>query len=656
MDMHHRPDIDGLRALAVIPVVLYHAGMPGLPGGFIGVDVFFVISGFLITSILLRDLEDPARRFSLADFYVRRIRRILPALIAVLAATGLLALVILLPRDLDDLARSSVATALFASNIFFHRQAGYFDADAHSKPLLHTWSLAVEEQFYLFFPLLLLVLFRLGWRRVGVRRTLVALTALSFAFSLWQMRVAPSAAFYLAPARAWELLLGSLVAMGSFPVLRPAAAQGAALLGVALLVAGYVLVTPQSAFPGALALLPCLGAALIIHAGSATAVNRVLARAPLVAVGAISYALYLWHWPLLVLGRHWSLAPLTVLQTSAIVVASVALSVLSLRYIEAPFRAVRAHADGARDATSRRPVFFWGAMASAAVLILGAFGALSHGWPSRIPDAAIAFDAAQFDVNTRRAECHANDAHPVPYRDSCVFGASGPAPRVAIWADSHGVELAVALGEMSEQNGAAVRLVSYSACPPGSVTGGARGVTEGCATHDHATRAALAADAFIDVVILIARYHYAVSAQGPGYFAELAGAAQALQAAGKRVVLVYPAPEYPFVVPTQLARTILRGRDASEVGVARVTFDDQRRSVVRALDGIRATGSVSVIDLADRLCTSTRCRTAADGHSLYFDDDHLSVQGARFVSPAFAEILGNAGGTQVAGVERILTP
>lgn len=654
--MQHRPDIDGLRALAVIPVVLYHAGLPGIPGGFIGVDVFFVISGFLITSILVRDLEDPARGFSLADFYVRRIRRILPALLAVLAVTGLLALFILLPRDLDDHARSLVATALFASNIFFYRQAGYFDADAHSKPLLHTWSLAVEEQFYLVFPLLLLLLFRLGWRRVGVRRTLVALTALSFAFSLWQMRVAPSAAFYLAPARAWELLLGALIAVDAFPALRRGAAAGAALLGLVLLTAGYVLVTPTSPFPGLLALLPCLGAALLIHAGRRTFVNRVLARPPLVAVGAISYALYLWHWPLLVLGRHWSLTPLTVLQTTAIVGLAVALSMLSLRYIEAPFRLPRASERGASRRANRGPVFLWGALASAAVLVLGVLGMRSEGWPERIPAAAIAFDAAQFDVNSRRAECHAHDAHPVPYRDSCVFGASGPAPRVAIWGDSHGVELAVALGELVEQDGAALRLVTYSACPPGSVFGGARGGTEGCATHDRTTRIAIARDTALDVVILIARYNQAVVEQGPGYFNELATVARVLEAAGKRVVLVYPAPEYPFVVPTQLARTVLRGRDPSEVGVTRAAFDAQRASVVQALDAIRAAATVARIDLADRLCSSARCLTAADGHALYFDDDHLSVQGARFVGSAFAELVGSANGTQVALHGRIPSP
>jgi len=653
--MKHRPDIDGLRALAVIPVVLYHAGVPGLSGGFVGVDVFFVISGFLITTILVRDLEDPTRRFSLADFYVRRIRRIFPALLTVLAVTALLATYILLPRDFDDLSKSLVAAALFASNIFFYRQAGYFDTDAHSKPLLHTWSLAVEEQFYLVFPLLLLVLYRVGWRRLGLRRTLLSLTAVSFAWSLWQLRSAPSAAFYLAPARGWELLLGALIAVGTFPPLRRGVAEGAALLGVALLAAGYVLITPQSQFPGLLALLPCLGAALVIHAGSATVVNRALSRAPFVAIGAMSYGLYLWHWPLLVLGRHWSLAPLSPLQTAAIVGVAVALSLLSLRYIEAPFRVARVAGHGTGAAT-HRAVFAWGALASSAVIVIGLLGTRSGGWPSRIPSAAIAFDAAQRDVNVRRAECHAHDANPVPYRDSCRFGASGATPRVVIWSDSHGVELAVALGEMVARTGASVRLVSYSACPPGSVRGGARGGTDGCTIHDRNARAAIAADTSVRVVILIARYNQAVRDQGARYFEELATVADGLDAAGKHVVLAYPAPEYAFVVPTQLARTVLRGRSTADVGLARGDFEQQRASIVHALDAIRARSTVSAIDLAERLCTATRCRTESDGRALYFDDDHLSVSGARFVSPAFALVLSAGSGTEVALNSGILSP
>lgn len=654
--MQHRPDIDGLRALAVIPVVLYHAGVTGLPGGFVGVDVFFVISGFLITSILVRDLEDGTPRFSLADFYVRRIRRIFPALMTVLLATAILAIFILLPRDFDDLGKSLVASALFASNIFFHRQAGYFDADAHTKPLLHTWSLAVEEQFYLVFPLLLLLLFRLGWRRLNVRRTLMVLFVLSFAWSLWQLRVAPSAAFYLAPARGWELLLGALVALGAFPLLRRGVAEIAALLGISLLTFGYLHITSQSPFPGFLALLPCLGAALLIHAGRDTLVTRVLASRPLVAVGAISYGLYLWHWPLLVLARHWSLSPLTALETAAVVCVAVALAMLSLRYIEAPFRVRRRNAAHSRSATTRRTVFLWGAVASGAVIVLGLLGTLSNGWPSRIPSDAIAYDAAQSDVNTRRAECHAHDANPLPYRDSCRFGATEVTPRVAVWSDSHGVELAVALGEIGTRNAFSVRLVSYSACPPGSVRGGARGGTDGCTNHDRNVRAAITADTAVHVVVLIARYHLAVREQGPQYFAELATVARLLHAAGKRVVLVLPAPEYPFVVPTQLARTLLHGGTASDVGVARVTFDTQRASVARALRAIHDESPVVMIDLADRLCSASRCVTAADGHALYFDDNHLSVAGARLVSPAFAPVLGAASGTEVAILSRILSP
>ena len=226
--MVHRPDIDGLRALAVIPVVLFHMDLAAFGGGFVGVDVFFVISGFLITSIIVGDLE--RGRFSLRRFYERRIRRIFPALFTVLAVTTVLAALILLPRDLEDYSKTLVATSVFASNIHFFRQAGYFDAESHTKPLLHTWSLAVEEQFYIFFPLLLIVLHRFWPRRL--KGVLAVLALASFVASVITVRADQSAAFYLAHTRAWELLLGSLLALGAFPAIRRAGvAESAALAG-----------------------------------------------------------------------------------------------------------------------------------------------------------------------------------------------------------------------------------------------------------------------------------------------------------------------------------------------------------------------------------------------------------------------------------------
>ncbi len=605
-------------------------------GGFVGVDVFFVISGFLITSIIARDLEDKDREFSLRNFYERRIRRIFPALFSVLAVTTALAFVVLLPRDLNDYAKSLVATAGFASNIFFYRQWGYFDAEAHTKPLLHTWSLAVEEQFYLAFPILLVVLYRLLRRRKYVRQVLALLAFASFVWTLVLLRSNPAAAFYLAPARSWELLLGSMLALGVVPPLKPLVNEYAALLGVVLLTVAVLMFTERTPFPGTAALLPCLGAALIIHAGAETRVARMLSLRPIVFVGLISYSLYLWHWALLSLARHWVLGALSLGQTWAVIALSVALSAASWKYIEAPFRGRSVPEVEGESRVRRWRVFAWGAAVSTVAIVLGVFGRQANGWPGRVPAAAIAFDSAREDYNARREECHAHDGMSVAYHNTCRFGASETEPRYAIWGDSHAAELVVALGELAESVGSSVRMISYTACPPGSVRGGDPRGDSGCAEHQASAQQAIEGDTSLSVVFLIARYSYAREVQGDVYFVELGRAARALANAGKTVVLIYPSPEYTVSVPMQLARAAKRGTPAEELGMSRTDFDAQRASLVLALNAIRADSRIQMVDPAMRLCTTERCVVSADGHALYFDDDHLSVQGVRFIKPLFA--------------------
>jgi peptidoglycan/LPS O-acetylase OafA/YrhL len=633
--MHYRADVDGLRALAVIPVVLYHMGFPTFSGGFVGVDVFFVISGYLITSIIVRDLEDPLRRFSLRTFYERRIRRIFPALYFMLAVTTALAYVVLLPRDLTDYAKSLVATAVFASNIFFYRQWGYFDAEAHTKPLLHTWSLAVEEQFYVVFPILLVILYRTLKTRVRVRGVLSFLAFASFVWALLLVRDQPAAAFYLAPVRAWELLLGALLALGAAPALRPNAANAAALIGAVLLAVPVLLYTEATPFPGPTALVPCVGAALLIHAGPSTIVNRLLALRPVVFVGLISYSLYLWHWTLLSIARHWALGPLSVAQTWGVVGVSVACAAFSWRFVERPWRVAMPAATAPALPRGWWRIFAWGAAVSSIAIMLGVLGWQAKGWVTRVPRAAMAFDNQRDDFNPRRPECHANDGMPIAYERTCRFGATDRATRYAIWGDSHAAELIIALGDLAARAGSSMRMITYSACPPGSVGAGAAAGTGGCALHQVRMQRALIADTTVRVVFLVARYGYARDAQGDSYFVELGRVARALADARKRVVLIYPSPEYAVPVPVQLARAVHRGTPVEDVGMSRAAFEAQRAPVVRALDAIRTDPRIEKVDPAARLCDETRCRVASGGHALYFDDDHLSVEGARFVAPEF---------------------
>ncbi len=285
----YRPDIDGLRALAILPVLLFHYRVPGFWGGFVGVDVFFVISGYLIAGLITGEMRDG--RFSILEFYERRVRRIFPALFLVLLASTVAAAFLLFPSDFSRYAKSLFATAFFASNIEFWRELGYFDISAEMKPLLHLWSIAVEEQFYVLFPAILLLVSGRSKARALVTVSLILVASL--AFSIYAVKAGPAFAFYMLPSRAWELMLGAVVAIGAFPSVSRPYREALAGVGVAMIAASVFLYTKATPFPGAAALLPCVGTALVIYAGqAATSVNAALSTRPLVFVGLISYSLF----------------------------------------------------------------------------------------------------------------------------------------------------------------------------------------------------------------------------------------------------------------------------------------------------------------------------------------------------------------------------
>lgn len=376
--MQYRREIDGLRALAVLPVLFFHAGFAGFDGGFVGVDIFFVISGYLITSILMAELE--TGRFSIVSFYERRARRILPALFFMMLVCLPLAWLFLLPADLEDFSRSLMAVVGFVSNIYFWWTSDYFAAAAELKPLLHTWSLAVEEQYYVFYPLLLLGVWRLGRR--GVCWLLLAALIASLALAQIGIASKPVAAFYMLPTRAWELLLGGILVF-----LMPridaslklkAAADWAAGLGLVLIVAAIVCFDKSTPFPGVYALVPTLGTALIIgFAGPATQVGRVLGWEPMVKVGLISYSAYLWHQPLIAFVRHEAVGSPGTWLLAAAIAASLVLAYLSWRYVESPFRA--------KSAFSRRQIFVFSAIGLIFFAGVGLVGTVNKGFVDRLP-------------------------------------------------------------------------------------------------------------------------------------------------------------------------------------------------------------------------------------------------------------------------------
>ena len=332
--MKYRAEIDGLRALAVVPVILFHAGFELFSGGFVGVDVFFVISGYLITTILIEDLEN--KRFSLVSFYERRARRILPALFFVMLVCIPFAWMWMLPNQMKDFSQSLVAVSLFASNVLFWRESGYFDAAAEEKPLLHTWSLAVEEQYYVLFPIFLFLAWRYGTNRVFWM--IVAMASISLLLSEWGWRNKATANFYLAPTRAWELFAGSIAA---FIVQKNGVRKNnfLALLGLAAITFSIFAYDESTPFPSLYALVPVLGVVLLIlYADKDTLTAKLLGTKALVGIGLISYSAYLWHQPLFAFARIKSATELSFLLMSTLAIGSLALAYFSWRYIETPFR------------------------------------------------------------------------------------------------------------------------------------------------------------------------------------------------------------------------------------------------------------------------------------------------------------------------------
>jgi peptidoglycan/LPS O-acetylase OafA/YrhL len=600
--MQHRRDIDGLRAVAVASVVLFHAGLAGFGGGYVGVDVFFVISGYLITSIIAEDLR--AGRFSIVAFYERRVRRIFPALFAMLLASSIAASVLLLPRDLHELCQSIVSATLYVSNVFFWRTSDYFGGPAHLKPLLHTWSLSVEEQFYIVLPAALLVIHR--WLAGRCISWLLAAAMLSFAISVAGTLWKPVAAFYLAPARAWELLIGSLLALGAVPPVSDRLWREAlAAAGLGLVVWPVTTFTDQTVFPGHGALAPCLGAGLIIHAGlgGPTIVGRALALPPVVLLGLISYSLYLWHWPLFALTRHWVAEPLSPGTIAAVLTASLIVATLSWRFVELPFR-------NRTLATTARPLFGAAAAASLAALAFGAFGQLAHGWPARFPDYR-PIEIAGREL-LREGSCFLRAGQgPAGHAG---FGPCriGPADgrRVLVWGDSFAAHLVPGL-TLPDTAGLAVHQLTASACPP--IPGRHFANRPRCrAFNDHALD--VVRELRPDVVILSARWELYLG-RAPDV-AALARTIERLGALGARVVLVGQGPSFEFETSHdyvyRTGASVAGSRSGSQINAA-----------------LASAGAAAFIDPMSQLCDGARCALRRDDAYLYFDNGHFTLAGSQ---------------------------
>lgn len=374
--MKYRREIDGLRALAVIPVIFFHAGFSLFSGGFVGVDIFFVISGYLITSILINEID--SGNFSIINFYERRARRILPALFLVMLVSAPLAWLWLIPADMLDFAQSYAAISVFSSNLLFWKESGYFDVATELKPMLHTWSLAVEEQFYVILPVLLLLLWRFGTKVCVIVLSLCAVVSLLLA--QWGSLQAPSAAFYLLPFRWWELAFGSLTAFymakHNSAGLDPKFREAFCYLGLVLIGISLFSFDKHTPFPGFYALFPVVGTCLIIlFCTEQSWLGKVLGSRLLVGIGLVSYSAYLWHQPVFALLKHRLSAELNVAYTVLLVLFVFVLAYLSWRFVEQPFRN--------KQRINRSSIFSLALLGSLLIMLFGIVGHQTKGYSAR---------------------------------------------------------------------------------------------------------------------------------------------------------------------------------------------------------------------------------------------------------------------------------
>ena len=651
MDLTYRRDIDGLRAVAVLAIVIHHAFPALVPGGFVGVDVFFVISGFLITRLIVAARDEG--RFSWGGFYLRRVRRIVPAYLLVVLVTAGLATWIEMPRLLAQTGAATAASGLFAANFLLVQTAGYFAPGAQQNPLLHLWSLGVEEQFYLVWPL---VMAGLSWKPLRESRAWLAVILLAGSLALAQMFVAGGEAtwaFVGLSMRAWEFMTGGVLALGLVkPLGNATSAQLAAILGGLAIAGSLILLNEASAFPGLSAVPACLGAALLIWSGAAAP----LGWAPVVALGRVSYSFYLWHWPLLVLAADVNQQPLSVVQRLGLVVLALALAVLTWRFVEQPLRRGPVERPWPKLGLRLLPLL--------APVAVGALLFLTHGLPGRLsPQARALADLEETDVNPARATCFTYAAKARP--EDCRFGAAPGSQddEVIVWGDSHADAVTPGVVEWAKARGWSVREIARGGCP--SLVGlRVRTIQRfklECAPVADQALAVIAADRHLKLVILAARWplyrdappfydvnspRVAMEAVGqPGQRRRLTSAlAVTLDAIARRnpnvrVLIIGPVPELTLAAPECLGQVKQLG--GSPRACASVASEPPLARALPAEDAIRAAiqdrSRVTAVFPSEDLCRAGRCVAMIDGRPIYFDDDHLSASGARRLVPAWME-------------------
>lgn len=655
MKQAYRQDIDGLRAIAVLAVVLNHAKIPGFSGGYVGVDVFFVISGFLITKIIVGEIEE--NRFSFVKFYERRIRRIVPAL-SVMIAFVLIAGFVMFDIDrLQALGKSTIASILFYANINFWSEAGYFDASSQLKPLLHTWSLAVEEQFYIFFPIILILI----TRHINKYKNIILFSILFFSLgaTVYQVPQNQATAFYLTQFRVWELIIGSLLAINIDKVLiSQKVSNSLGIVGMVLITSPIFFYTERTSFPGLAALPSVLGTVFVIYGNTRKygIIKKVLEIPLLTFFGKISYSLYLWHWPLLVFTRYYLILPPTMLENLFTISLIFFVSTLSWKFVETPFRSA--------NFLTTKAVYGFAAIAFAILVIPSGVIYIFDGflYTSGMVGKTT---SNQSDKEWSFEECDGNIYDKIVEIPICVLGKKSQEAKFIVWGDSHAPAFSKGIQISAQENSISGVLTYIKGCPPllevkvypqhGDVS---------CDTYNNMVVQYLRNHPEIKSVILASRFTIYLEGtlykQEEGINPELvdlkAGyevqpsqeviftngldrTLSVLQSMGKKIYIIAPIPEIGYDVPSVSYIAQRTGRDVNEMIAPNVNEYLERTEKTRTILGISQENyGVYLIEPWKVLCDSSICRISIDGNPLYKDDDHLSTFGSEYLSSLFGPI------------------
>lgn len=683
MLLNYRPEIDGLRAIAIIPVILFHAGLARFSGGFIGVDVFFVISGYLITSGIIRDLNEG--RFSLVTFYERRSRRILPALFFIMLISFVGALFILTPTHMKEFTQSMAATVMFVSNIFFYMTLGYFNTTAEFIPLLHTWSLAVEEQFYLIFPIIMMGTFFM--KKHMLLYVLIALTLLSFGWANWSSFYAdPTSSFYLLVSRGWEILAGSITAIAltrpewrgfqHVPILTK---QCLSSVGLCLIIISFFIFADSTPHPSYFTLTPVIGTVLVILFGSKhTLVCWILSKRLFVGIGLISYSLYLWHQPIFVFNRYHTLLPPSDNKTIILILLALLLSIFSWYFIERPFR-------NASRISKKQLVISLGLTA----LLIGAIsiaGNLSGGFSKRMKyPPNIEWIHIGQKLYIEGEICEKAPVQDYPHIEQCYFGDITADTTIGLIGDSHAQAISKSLNEEFKKRKIRGSYIQYNnSC---EVVFGSAGLPLAGYDKDVCAMSFVDLQRFakhnLDAIVLLVRWAYRLypvegaietpffdngvggveprfNTQGFAAFDEH-GNQSFTQADKKRVLkenveelsaatkllLVYPIPEIGFNIFQE--NTIYykkHNKILDELIFPSTAYDARNKFVVDIFDELTDTNQNAIsVRTRDVFCdhiVQNSCVAQHSGVPFYLDDDHLSDAGATLVvNKIFNQFLTN---------------